>query len=592
MKTRLWHIVLLVSLLASFGVACGSDDDDNDTVANNDANNDVNNDTNNDTNNDANNDVDPVEACQAVCTEVTECAEFVAACGDDVTAQALATCNEACASDENARAQITAAGGLACAQTVPLAIDSFMLSDVCGEEPPLPEGAYAFAGREGGNSVSYSGQTARHVLINDLKSYMGRISDDIDQGNFTPAEGDVVAVLDFYFRFDGDSNGGEDFILSTEPSTLQSTYDDISTGKDLVGKIAGNDSVTDHVDWSTEFAGWNSDSIAANGGGINSPEQLILAFFSTVEANAVGRAEGEVRTDADGNQLPVYVTDKGQDIQQLVQKFLLGAIAFHQGADDYMDDDVDGKGLLADHSALVEGKSYTALEHAWDEAFGYFGAAINYADYTDEEIAASGGREAFASGYNDLNGDGSIDLLSEYNFGASANAAKRDLGSSADAPTDLTAETFEAFMAGRALLAETDGALTDAQLEELTGYRDAAILGWEKAIAATAVHYINDTLQAMNAFGTDGYIFTEHAKVWSELKGFALSFQFNPKSPVSDEDFDQLHILIGDAPVLADAGEDDINAYRADLLAARDILKEAYGFDDANMGDENGENGW
>ena len=70
-----------------------------------------------------------------------------------------------------------------------------------------------------------------------------------------------------------------------------------------------------------------------------------------------------------------------------------GAVGFSQGADDYLDDDTEGKGLLADHTAADEGKPYTALEHAWDEGFGYFGGARNYLLYTDEEIAGEGGRD-------------------------------------------------------------------------------------------------------------------------------------------------------------------------------------------------------
>ncbi|MBH24190.1 MAG: DUF4856 domain-containing protein [Myxococcales bacterium] len=457
----------------------------------------------------------------------------------------------------------------------------------------MDDGAtYNFESRfeAGANSVSYDGQTARHVLLVDLKSYVGGLGDSIDRGDFMPADGDVVAALDFYFRFDSDAYGEEAHLVSTEPGALQETYNDVSTGKDLVGKLAGNDTSTDHVDWSTEFSGWSDESIAAYGGSIDSPEGLALAFFETLEENAIGRSDGVVRSGPDGEQLPVYVTDAGQDLNQLIQKFLTVAIAFHQGTDDYLDDDVDGKGLKADHAAAVEGKPYTALEHAWDEGFGYFGAARDYAAYTDDEIAAAGGRDEYASGYHDTNGDGAIDLLSEYNFGHAVNAAKRDRGS--NAATDMTAQAFEAFRAGRALLAATDGPLDAAQVTELEGYRDQAVLAWEEAIAATVVHYINDTLQEMEKFGTDDYSFAEHAKVWSEMKGFALGFQFNPRSPVSDEDFTALHALLRDAPVLSDADSAEIDAYRSDLVAARDILRDAYGFDSSNMGDDKGEGGW
>ena len=71
------------------------------------------------------------------------------------------------------------------------------------------------------------------------------------------------------------------------------------------------------------------------------------------------------------------------------------------------------------------------------------------------------------------------------------------------------------------------------------------------------------------------------------MKGFALGFQFNPHSAIEGEDFETLHELIADAPVLpADDAEDaaaDIGAYVDDLLDARDLLARAYEFDEADV---------
>ena len=107
--------------------------------------------------------------------------------------------------------------------------------------------------------------------------------------------------------------------------------------------------------------------------------------------------------------------------------------------DDYLDDDTEGKGLLADNTVAVEGKPYTELEHQWDEGFGYWGGAVNYLDYTDDELASEDGRAEYVNGYNDHDGDGAIDLGSEINFGASVNAAKRDRGAADGALTDMSA---------------------------------------------------------------------------------------------------------------------------------------------------------
>jgi hypothetical protein len=260
----------------------------------------------------------------------------------------------------------------------------------------------------------------------------------------------------------------------------------------------------------------------------------------------------------------------------------LGAITFQQGADDYLDDDVSGKGLMADHSAPVDGKAYTALEHAWDEGFGYFGAAINYSAYTDAEIKAGDSL--------DIDGDALVDLKTEKNWGHSVNAAKRDVG--AVVATDFTSDAWAGFYDGRKLIDSIDGELSADEMTELQGHRNKAITAWENAVAATVIHYINDTLQDMNKFGTSDYSFSTHAKHWGELKGFALGLQFNPRSPMSDADFATFHGLVGDAPVLSTASQSDIDAYIADLVSARTLMGTAYSFDTDNLGDGAGENGW
>ncbi len=258
-------------------------------------------------------------------------------------------------------------------------------------------------------------------------------------------------------------------------------------------------------------------------------------------------------------------------------------MAFSQGTDDYLDDDLAEKGLQSDHTVAVDGEAYTSLEHSWDEAFGYFGAAASYPDWTDDQIADTPGR--------DVNGDGAVDLLTEMNWGHSVNAAKRDRG--AVVVADFTAQAWRGFFDGRQLLAETAGAgLTAEQQELLASHRDTAVDAWEAAIAATVVHYINDTLRHMGTFGSDAYHFGDHAKHWSELKGFALSFQFNPRSPMSATDFAALHGWIGQAPVLETAPPAEQEAYAEALLEARALIGSTYGFDASNLGDENGENGW
>lgn len=454
---------------------------------------------------------------------------------------------------------------------------------------------YAFDSRfePGTSSVAHTGQTARQLLIQRLKAYVDGLTDAVD-GGLDPTAADpadasrgiVMGQLEYFFSLDGGDRAADPIDVTTDPAADQMTWGDISDAS-LLGKVAGNDAVTDHRDWSSEFAGWSDASIASDGGGIDSPTNFVRAIFATVEQNAIARGTGVDRFNpADGTtQLPVHVTASGVDLGQLLAKFLLGAINFSQAADDYADGDIDGKGLLADNTMQSGDSPYTGLEHAWDEAFGYFGASARYDDWTAAELAAG-------PVYRDLDSSGGIDFLTEYNFGASVNAAKRDNG--ATTATDFMGTAFTAFRTGRAIITHADGALDADAMAALTEQRDLAIGAWEMAIAATVVHYINDTLEVMQDYGTadwDAARFLDLAKAWSEMKGFAMMFQFNPRSPMLD-DFAMFHTLVGDAPVLPDAGETAVSDYETALRDARALLGTAYGFDAANLGDDVGAGGW
>ncbi|MBQ4846219.1 DUF4856 domain-containing protein [Pseudoalteromonas sp. MMG005] len=446
---------------------------------------------------------------------------------------------------------------------------------------------YDFLNKDTGEStVSYSGQTARHILIKEIYNYIASEAFAEHAGSMTAVE--LKAELNKFYKLTDDEYSAiwenKTLSVTTTPAAKQTTLFAVSSShKDLSGKIAGNDSEGQHKVWNdgTSFIGWE-------GLATNTPEGLIDVLFDQLVTRA---QSANVETPLGDEIDSKYVTADGVDLKQMIQKFLYGAVAFSQGADDYLDDKLEGdptkdrkpKGLLSDNTSLVDGKAYTNLEHQWDEGFGYFGAARNYLSYSDDEIAGKGGRDAW-QGYQDTNADGNVDLKSEYNFGNSTNAAKRDRGS--NGTTDLTKEAFEAFYAGRKLIADNAGsALTEEQAKELKATAKTAVLAWEKSISATVVHYINDTrtdLEEMKAGGYDVSKFETLAKHWSEMKGFALNLQFNPDTPFNDAGhagkLAKVLNLMGNKPVIS-GGTAAIEAYSADLLEARAILTEVYGFD-------------
>ena len=427
-----------------------------------------------------------------------------------------------------------------------------------GSTAVIDPSTYAFANVDGVSSVVYSGQVFRHLLISDVKSYVLSLNERVETQVFVP--GQVQDDLMFYM------DSIKEIDISMVPhlfetgimSLIQKNYGDVSSGKNLFEKIAGNDSSTDHVDWSVAFKGWRQE-------GVTSPESLVRTWIQELDDQAVNWTVLSLETPA------VYVSPDGKDYAQLLQKFLWGAVAFSQGADDYLDDDVAGKGLLASHIP-EEGEPYSPLEHAWDEGFGYFGAAQDYATWTDENIADNA--------FMDRDGDGQIDLKTEVNWAHSRNAGKRDKGSNVE--IDLTKEAWTAFWEGRKLLSDTVGSdLTAPDLNTLRAHRDQALAAWEMAIVATVIHYINGTVKDIRGEAD----LADLAKHWSEAKGFALSMQFNPHSALDDEDFETLHMLLGQNP---ERTEEYVHA----LIEARTLLGEVYDVDPANIGDENGENGW
>jgi Domain of unknown function (DUF4856) len=438
---------------------------------------------------------------------------------------------------------------------------------------------------DGQSAISHTGQTFRHALVESMKAYVGGLTDAVDgNGNPPQTRDELVAAMQYYYGFDGDSSGLDPHGIGTAPPPAETTWNDIASGKSLDGKMAGNDDVTDHQDWGGgAFEGWGDAAIAQHGGSLDSPEGLLLAMFNTLGFYVEDRIQSGPQSEP-GTIVPiaeVYVTPEGWDLQQLIQKFLLVGVTYSQGTDDYLDADVEGKGLLSPNSR-DEDEPFTTLGHHWDEGFGYFGAARDYHAYSDEELAESGGRDDW-QGMHDTDGNGAIDLVTEVNWGASVNAAKRDLAAASG--IDLSGDAYEAFWAGRKLIYGAGEALTEGEMAELTGYAQAATDAWEAAIAATIAHYINDTIADTEAIdGAPGdYVFVDHAKHWSELKGFALGLQFNPRSKLGASDFAMLHSHIGDAPVLATATATERMDYVASLLAARDILEQRCGFDAADV---------
>ena len=398
-----------------------------------------------------------------------------------------------------------------------------------GPTPIAVPSAYVFDSRfvEGESSVSYSGQTVRNLLLQDLKVLI----DSLGKAGAQPAA--VQDMLNLY-AYD-DSLNLQSLSTAGAMSVKESRYSSISTGKNLSGKISGD-----------VVIGYN-----------RTADDLVREWFQVIADNSQDPAK--LGTPA------VYTDDNGVDLTQMINKVLIGAVPYYQATGVYLN------GLLErDNSEARDGTDpYTSMEHGWDEAFGYFGAARDYFRYTDEQLAGSVGDFTF-----DSNSDGSIDFKSEYNFGLSRNAGKRDKGGSG---VDFTQEIFSAFLNGRTLITN-QGTVVD-----ITEQRRLAANGMEKVIAATVVHYVNDTLSDMSELGTNEENRVNLNKHWAEMKGFTVALQYNPFKLIGDGQLRELHGIMGQAPSYDAPGTPAYDTTVRNYNRAKDVLQAAYGFSAANM---------
>lgn len=454
---------------------------------------------------------------------------------------------------------------------------------------------------DGASSVSYTGQVARNFLILGLVEEAEGLA---ETGNAVDARANmkdyVAGVADnnlahgFSLKNIGDTTvlpagtGTDGAMLIADISSSFKNLDEKIAGGSGLENTSGGSGETSKL-LNDEFFGW-SDGITE----ASLPIDLVYVWIDQLVEEM----------DGDGFQIPTVDApltidlsehegdEEGRNYRQLLQKFLLGAVNLSQISNDYLRVPFNDAEYLAQEGT----KDYGKGEHDWDEAFGYYGAARDNNDYTDDEAAGKGGRDNWKNGWYDSDGDLSIDVRSEYNMAISQNCAKRDRGSTTG--TDLSKEAMDAFLLGRHIIEQSTASqsMSDDEYAVVQAQADIAANAVEKCIAATVIHYVNDMEDDYDLIVDGQYAdkdnFINLAKHWAEMKGFALGLQFNPTSPYAAEDMrDELKQILtdmGDAPVLANGSQNGvaaigtaaeaIAAYRAKLVAARDAMGVAYGF--------------
>jgi hypothetical protein len=333
----------------------------------------------------------------------------------------------------------------------------------CTETDPEPQiietvapATYSFE-RSGASSVSFGGQTTRIEMGGEFVSALKSTSE-------------TVASLNAKFAHTAGANNFSDADLNASSKSVRS-------------KVAA----------STDFYASNTTDAAAIKADFDSwIEAQVTEVFPMWDMDASAGNAGQIQ-EAGGGSIR-YVSAKGIEYNQLINKGLIGALMVDQILNNYLSPAVlDAASNVADNDAesLNDGKNYTTMEHKWDEAFGYLYG--NEADITAPTLNT----DSFLNKYlSRVEGDADFAGIAE--------------------------EIYNAFKLGRAAIVAKDYTTRNVQAEIL---REKI----SEIVGIRAVYYLQ---QGKNNLPTDkGGAFHD----LSEGIGFIYSLQFTrmPNSTAS-----------------------------------------------------------
>lgn len=312
---------------------------------------------------------------------------------------------------------------------------------------------YAFS-RNGNSTVSFDGQTSRILMAQELRSAL--------RDNNSTAAG-----LHGQFAHIEGANDFSDPNLNASTKNIRSKF---AASKDY---FASNTTVSSAL--KMQMDAWIS-------------EQAI-EVFPNWELTATAGSAGQLQQGGGGTIR--YVNAKGLELDQAIAKSLIGGLMADQILNHYLSTSVLDEGsnvVNNDNGLLEEGKTYTSMEHKWDEAYGYL-----YGNEVNPAVPVLGA-DSFLNTY--LN---QVDADSDFAGTASA--------------------IYNAFKLGRAAIVAKNYEVRDAQAQIIRE-------NISKVIAVRAVHYLQVGKNNMAA-GSEDMAKAFHGL--SEGYGFINSLQFTRK---------------------------------------------------------------
>ena len=310
--------------------------------------------------------------------------------------------------------------------------------------------------RSGFSAVSFTDQTDR---LNMLEEIATKILNEGDAGNIISEQ----ALLDAFEN--AGNNGGGVFSFTSESQLKDKTFQaDLNSGlfEDLFSRAAAA-------------------SVDGNGG-----------------VQASNGTAGLITRETGGNT--ILVDENGRAFSQLIEIGLMGAVFYNEIFNEYLTDERIGNSV--ENTVFVDERVYTEMENNWDQAFGYWGAPLDFSSSWPESRI---GETRFWSFYSNLVDDVANDLLGTNSM------------------------IMDAYIQGRTAISNNDLTGKDQQ-------RDVLYENLELVAAAAAVHFINAALNSL-ADAKSGDALYNVSGAWA----FCNALRYSPNSLIT---LDQLNIIM------------------------------------------------
>lgn len=207
----------------------------------------------------------------------------------------------------------------------------------------------------------------------------------------------------------------------------------------------------------------------------------------------------------------------GVEYTQVIEKGLMGAVFYYQACETYLSE--SGIGMSVDNTIVVPGEG-TAMQHHWDEAFGYFTAPVDFPQNTT-----------------------GLKYWAKYSHTVNPHL-------------NVNKTMMDEFKRGRMAINNNQHAIKDLSAEKIKAT-------WDKIVAATAIHYMNEALHNLSDDAVRNHSL-------SECMGFVMGLKYNSTRKISLTDINQVLGLIGN---------NLYNVTAVNLNQAKTILSDVYDLD-------------